>query len=129
MGMPPIEFVRWRRRSKVGAYLFSHKTNYFKTIDRKVYYTGEGILGRGFFRQGVLANRYLINALAALTSRPELLLQMFATTKQEDNGRFSVRFFEGSGWRSVYIGTSYKINFHLFVVLFVFKICALLNII
>jgi len=103
MGMPPSEFVRWRRRSKIGTYLFSHKTDHFKTIDRKVFYTGEGILGRGSFRQGVLANRYLLNALAALTSRPELLLQMFATTKQEDNGRFSVRFFEASGWRSVYI--------------------------
>ena len=106
-GMPPSDFVRWRRRSKIGVgciYLFNHRQDYFKTVDKKVYYVGQGVLGRGYIRQGLLADRFLLNGLAAMTCRPELLMNCFATTKQEDYGRFSVRFFEGSGWRTVYIG-------------------------
>lgn len=53
---------------------------------------------------GILADRYLLNALAAMTGRPDLITCAFATTKQENFGRFSIRFFEGCGWRNVYIG-------------------------
>ena len=38
-GMPPKDFVRWRRRTKVGIgriYLFNHRIEYFKSLERKV---------------------------------------------------------------------------------------------
>eukprot|EP01036_Dinobryon_divergens_P030911 gene30911-40229_t len=63
----------------------------------------QSVLGRGHLQQGILADRYLLNALAAMTGRPDLITCVFATTKQEDFGRFSIRFFEGCGWRNVYV--------------------------
>lgn len=106
LGFPPAKFVRWRRREKAGldlGYLnvFTHELSFLKTVDRRVVYTGDGVIGRGTLRQGLLADRWFLNALAAMTSRPDTILACLASTGQEEKGRFCTRFYEGSGWRSV----------------------------
>jgi hypothetical protein len=108
MGFPPGKFVKWRRRQRAGSELgyleiFTHELSFLKTVDRRVVYTGEGVMGRGALRQGLLADRWFLNALAAMTSRPDTILACLASTGQEDLGRFCTRFYEGAGWRSVNI--------------------------
>ena len=71
-----------------------------------------------FFNKGLLADRYLLNPLAAMTGRPDLLTSAFATTKQEDFGRFSIRLFEGCGWRNVYVGGFSHLNWAIIIILF-----------
>lgn len=106
LGFPPKTFIRWRRRDKAGidlGYLeiYTHELSFLKTVDRRIVYTGEGVIGRGFLKQGLLADRWFLNALAAMTSRPDTILSCLASTGQEDRGRFCTRFYECSGWRSV----------------------------
>ena len=106
LGFPPGKFVKWYRREKAGTELgyleiFTHELSYLKTVDRRIVYSGDGVLGRGTLRQGLLADRWFLNALAAMTGRPDAVLACLASTGQEEKGRFCTRFFEGSGWRSV----------------------------
>lgn len=109
LGLPPEEFVHWRRRDKVGteidalAYLFVHTESFLKTIDRRPVYKGDGVIGTGFIKQGYLADRWVLNALAALTARPFTIFYLFATTGQEDDGRYCCKFYECGSWRSVYV--------------------------
>jgi Ca2+-binding EF-hand superfamily protein len=107
LGVPPPFYVKWRRRDKIGIQgmtkLFSHTETFLKTVDRKRVFKGEGILGTGCLKQGCLADLWLLNAMAATTIRPDLLFYLFAPTGQEDEGRYCVRFYEGGGWRSVYV--------------------------
>ncbi|KAJ1423709.1 hypothetical protein B484DRAFT_297076, partial [Ochromonadaceae sp. CCMP2298] len=63
----------------------------------------EGVLGRGSLRQGMLADRWVINALAAMTARPDTVLGLLSSTGQEERGRFCTRIYEGGGWRTVNI--------------------------
>lgn len=107
-GLPPTSFVKWRRRDRIGGgmgmlRLFSHTESFLKTIDRRRTYLGDGVLGTGALIQGYLADLWLLNAMAAMTSRPDLLFYNFATTGQEEEGRFCVRLYEGGGWRTVYV--------------------------
>ena len=108
LGLPASSFVRWRRRTKAGSgmgYLrvFSHETTFLKTVDRRVVYGGDGMMGHGSLRQGLLADGWVLNALAAMVGRPDTLLSCLASTGQEDLGRFCTRFYEGTGWRAVNI--------------------------
>ena len=115
-GMVPGNFVRWRRREKVGKsgigclYLFTHNTSFFKTIDRKLFYNGEGVIGKGYLRQGLLADRWFLNALAVMIANPKTISDCFIPTNQENKGRYCVKLYEGSGWRSIYIGRSIVIT-------------------
>jgi len=111
-GLVPYHFVRWRRRQNVGAitaateypFLFSHKRSVLRTLDKRKLYYGSGILGNGYLKQGVLADRWMLNGLAACLGNPMLVEALFGSTGQEDTvGRFNVRVFEGSGWRGIYV--------------------------
>lgn len=105
-GMPPEEFIHWRRPDKVGSelgclHLFTHEVSFLKTVDRRRVYQGEGVIGSGFLQQGMLSDRWLLNALAAMVARPDTIAACIAMTGQEKNGRYCCRFYEGGGWRSV----------------------------
>lgn len=115
-GAPPGEFCYWRRKELVGnmdkndlasgcRVLFAHKTRAIKSVDKRVCYEGPGVLGNGLLAQGMLADRWILNGLAACLSRPRLLANsLFAPTEQEhDKGRFCVRLYEGGSWRSVFV--------------------------
>jgi len=111
-GLVPYHFVRWRRRQNVGAitasneypFLFSHKRSVLRTLDKRKLYYGSGVLGNGYLKQGVLADRWLLNGIAVCLGNPMLAEALFGSTGQEDSvGRFSVRLFEGSGWRGLYV--------------------------
>eukprot|EP01033_Poteriospumella_lacustris_P009062 gene9062-6512_t len=90
LGLPPPFYVKWRRRDRIGVQgmpnLFSHTESFLKTIDRRRVYKGDGILGTGCLVEGGLADLWLLNALAAMTARPDLLFYNFATTGQEEEG-------------------------------------------
>ena len=106
VGLPPENFIRWRRRDKVGNELgclqmFTHAESFFKTVDRRAVYKGPGVIGQGTLKQGMLADRWFLNALAAIIARPEAVMACLATTGQEESGRYCTRFYEGGGWRSV----------------------------
>lgn len=108
LGFPPASFIRWKRRKTAGSgvgylHIFTHETSFYKTIDRRIIYRGQGILGTGTLCQGLLANRWLLNALAAMMAKPDSILSCISYTGQEDVGRFCTRFYEGAGWRSVNI--------------------------
>ena len=106
LGLPPEQFVRWRRTDKVGegcTKLFSHVATILKTPDKRVMYCGTGLLGDGYFRQGLLSDRWLLNALAVAVVRPKVVEELFGFTGQEDSGRFCVRFFEGGGSRALFV--------------------------
>ena len=107
-GMPPSHFIRWRRVINVGPgsgrnMLFSHTVNILKTVDKKLVYGGLGCLGSGVLKQGLLADRWILNALAVMTARPQTIIALFASTGQEELGRYCLRFFEGGGWRGVFV--------------------------
>lgn len=111
-GFPPDTFVRWRRRKNIKASsiwvggctaLFTHKVDTLKNMERTLIYCGLGCMASGYLKQGLLANRWILNAIAACISRPELVTSFFASTGQEDVGRFCVRLFENNGWRAIYV--------------------------
>jgi hypothetical protein len=105
-GLPPEEFVRWRRVSSIGEgyfNLFSHQKIILKTADKKEIYVGTGAVGKGFLLQGYLSDRWILNGLAAILSRPKLLEDLFTATGQEEEGRYCVRLFEGGSWRSIFV--------------------------
>ncbi len=111
-GLPPYHFIRWRRRENIGsisaedAYplLFSHIRAVLRTMDKRKLFYGAGIIGYGYFKQGLLADRWILNGLSGIIKNPLLVDALFGATGQEDVvGRFSVRIFEGNGWRGIYI--------------------------
>lgn len=105
-GMPTDEYVRWRRRNRTGEigydYLFTHTQSFFKTVDRRSSYAGDGVVGQGFLIQGILADKWLLNALATMVARPDTLTSVFAATGQEEEGRFCIQLYENGAWRSIY---------------------------
>jgi hypothetical protein len=94
-GLPPKGFTRWLRLSDVQATptetgrttLFSHILEISSRVKARGYLTGTGALARGYLKQGLLADRYLLNALAACVGRPGLIQGLFTATKQEAMGR------------------------------------------
>ena len=107
-GLPPEHFVEWRRPANIYSirgrkFLFSHRTEILKTVDKRVVYEGSGCIGGGMLKQGLLSDRWFINAVAMCIARPKVVEALFAYTGQEDLGRYCVRFYEGFGWRSVYV--------------------------
>lgn len=90
-GMPPEEFVLWIRRVDIGVfgskYLFSHSEEILKTPDKKVVYGGPGVIGTGVLKQGLLADRWILNAMAVAIVHPEILRELFGVTGQENVGR------------------------------------------
>lgn len=130
LGLPPASFVHWRRIDHIGteivtSHLFAHELTFLKTIDRKKVYKGDGktsnpfhkkyspssllfivcigILGKGFFKRGCLADLWLLNGLSALVANPELVFACFGETGQEESGRYCCRIYEGGSWRSIYV--------------------------
>ena len=132
-GMPPGNFIRWRRKGNIGVgigaeYLFTHSVSFFKTVDRRLNYRGDGVIGSGFLKQGLLADRWFLNALAVMIARPDTLTSLFATTGQEEQGRYCTRFYEGGGWRSTYVddrvpcsiaGILYTIYYILYIIYYI----------
>lgn len=109
IGLPPEGFIHWRRREHIGkevhslAYLFTHKESFLKTVDRRTVYFSDGVLGDGHLHQGYLADRWLLTSLGMLSARPPCLMALFASTGQEEVGRYCIRFYEQGSWRSVYV--------------------------
>tara|TARA_A100001015_G_scaffold634_1_gene805 strand:- start:1670 stop:4528 length:2859 start_codon:yes stop_codon:yes gene_type:complete len=107
-GLPPADFVHWIRRTNIGESggslnLFGHTETILKTADKKLVLGGNGILGNGILKQGMLADRWILNAIAMIIMCPSMVKELFASTFQEDVGRFNVRIFEGGGWRSIFV--------------------------
>lgn len=110
-GLPPEQFVRWLRLPHVCTYgsivgattLFTHTTTTLKTADKKLVYSGYGCIGEGTLQQSFLADRWIMNAIALLVSKPIFVQKLFAATGQEDQGRYCVQLFEGVGQRSVFV--------------------------
>jgi hypothetical protein len=107
-GMPPPDFVRWVRLRNLepgagSTLLFTHQTRYLKTVDKQAMYEGSGIIAAGTLKQGLLADRWLLNAIATCVCRPYLLTSLFATTGQETEGRYCVRLYEGFSWKTIFI--------------------------
>ena len=105
-GHPPPSFVCWRRHGNVGkgaTRLLSHRVTQLKTADKMRVYSGPGIIGTGQLRQGLLADRWLLNAIAMAIMRPKCITELFSFTGQEERGRFCARIFEGGSWRSVFV--------------------------
>ena len=59
-------------------------------------------MGKGHLKLGLLADQWLLNSIAILIARPEVLFYCFASTGQEERGRYCTRFHECGGWRSIY---------------------------
>jgi len=83
-----------------------------------------GVIGKGIIKQGLFADRWILNAVAAIIAQPLVAQELFASTGQEDRGRFNVRIFEGLNY--IYIlffliidMFFYKI-FYYFIVLIIF---------
>jgi hypothetical protein len=83
--------------------LFAYTFDLAKTVDRRRLYEGTGCVAKGHLHQGLLADRHVLNALAACIAQPETLLHLFAPTQQEDIGRYCVKVFEAGGWRTVFV--------------------------
>jgi hypothetical protein len=121
LGLPPSDFITWKRKEFISAgnenitptsslhhkrngceLLFCHQEKYLKTSNR-VSCEGIGALANGILRQGLLADRWLLNGLAALIPEPNLVKFLFSVTGQESIGRYCVRLFEGRGWNCLFI--------------------------
>lgn len=105
LGLPPNDFIHWKRKERIGTgclLLFAHNEKYMKSTDR-IAISGVGSLAYGTLQQGLLADRWLMNALACLIPEPVMLKFLFTPTGQENIGRYCVRIFEGRGWTSIFI--------------------------
>ncbi len=107
-GLPPEDFVYWIRRGNIGENggclaLFGHTETVLKTADKKVLLGGDGLIGKGTLKQGMLADRWILNAISMIIMHPCMVKELYASTYQEDVGRFNVRIFEGGGWRSIFV--------------------------
>ena len=106
-GLPPEDFVYWIRKAHVGYNgcnaQFGHTETVLKTADKRLVLGGEGLLGKGTLKQALVADRWILNALAMIVMKPQIVRELFATTYQEHVGRHNVRLFEGGGWRSVFV--------------------------
>ena len=69
------------------ACLNNSSTETLKTPDKKVIYGGPGVVGTGTLKQGMLADRWILNAMAASIIHPEILMSLFGSTGQESIGR------------------------------------------
>ena len=112
VGLPPRGFIRWQRLCDVNGTddsfvgcraLFNHSLSFFRDVTKNPVYSGSGCIARGYLKQGYISDRYIMNALAVLLSRPQIVEKLFTTTEQEDIGRYQVKLFEGGGWRSVFV--------------------------
>ncbi len=83
--------------------LFTHVVGYLKTVDKRVLYTGPGCEAQGYLKQGMLADKWLLNAFAFCIGKPLLIQSLFALTGQEREGRYCVRLYEGYRWRTVFV--------------------------
>jgi hypothetical protein len=106
--MPPTDFVRWARLRHLepgagSTLVFTHVTSYLKTVDKQALFEGSGVIGSGTLVQGLLADRWLLNAIAMCVTRPYLLTSLFSTTGQETDGRYCVRIYEGFSWKTIFI--------------------------
>lgn len=104
IGLPPANFVKWKRRHRINSgckTLFGHAERVSKTSD-KIYLEGLGCMATGHLKQGLLSDRFVLNAVATCIANPAIIRHLFAVTGQEDVGRFCVRMFEGRGWQSIF---------------------------
>ena len=59
--------------------------------------------GSGTVLQGAFADRWLLNAVVLVCSRPALVQQLFLCTGQEDKGRYCARLSYAGSWVNVYV--------------------------
>lgn len=107
LGFPPHFFVRWRRKENIEPItkqrpVFTHSISMMKTQDRRIQYHGHGIVANGIIRRGMLADKWILNAIAIVTAKPNLFIHCFPTTGQENAGRYALRIFESQGWRTIF---------------------------
>lgn len=117
MGLPPSDFIQWIRLPNIYSgyfenpsdnnnnidittdiskkQLFTHSTSALKNIARNFQFSGTGILGNGYLIPGLLADKWLMNAIALTCSKPMLFQSLFLNTLQEHIGRYGCQFFEG----------------------------------
>ena len=79
-------------------------------MERQIVYEGPGALAEGFLMEGLLAERWILNAISSLTAKPKLVKGLFVATGQEDRSRYCLRLFEGSSWRNVFIDDNIPIG-------------------
>lgn len=106
LGLPPKTFISWLRQRLISSgthCLFGHIERPQKMVNRRVVYEGPGACGEGCLVQGLLADRWILNAVAMLIAHPAMLKSLFIPTGQEDQGRYCVRLFEGTSWKSVFV--------------------------
>lgn len=106
-GLPPAYFVKWMRIKEVcpilgDKVLFSHTSRILKTIDRRSEFGGPGLLGQGTIKRNLIADKWFMNAVAAMTCRPQLLMGLFSATSQESIGRYCIKVFEGLSWKFIF---------------------------
>lgn len=89
-GMPPPSQVRWLR---------PHELPEADEVELFL----DGCPGEGGLVRGVLADGWIINALAILTSKPPHIRSLFVPTGQEDRGRFCVQLYKEGRWQFFYI--------------------------
>lgn len=110
-GLPPEIFIKWLRLRHIGLFgstiggtsLFTHTITTLKTADKKLVYSGLGVIAQGTLQQGFLADRWLMNAISLLISKPIYIQRLFSNTGQEDDGRYCINLFEGLSWRTIFI--------------------------
>ncbi len=64
LGLPPESFIKWKRRDRISAgcrSLFGHGERVVK-MSEKLYLEGLGALAEGTLMQGLLADRWVLNA-------------------------------------------------------------------
>ena len=127
VGLPPSDFISWVRIDNLydntmddllidnsiensndkiifnQHCLFNHTTTITKTVQRHIHYHGLGLFGCGSLETGLLATKWLMNSIAILAAHPNLLMNNYYFTGQENSGRYCYQFYEGSSWRLIYI--------------------------
>ena len=94
-GLPPKGFIHWIRTSDVKASagligcttLFDSSVELSKRVKSGGYLRGNGALGRGYLKQGLLSDRYILNGLAICMPNSRLIQKLFTPTNQETSGR------------------------------------------
>eukprot|EP01041_Mallomonas_annulata_P000637 gene637-1230_t len=113
LGLPPPSFVKWLRRSQIsmgsGA-LFGHTDRPLSKKTRQLVREGPGAIAEGFLKQGLLADRWILNAIAMLISEPYLIQSLFIPTGQEHQGRYCIRLFEYFSWHNIFIDDSFPVS-------------------
>lgn len=94
-GLPPRGFIQWLRlpemKNLIGMIgcttMFSQTFEISQNVKNKGFWEGNGAMARGYLKQGLLADRYLLNGLVVCLSNNVVVHGLFIPTKQEELGR------------------------------------------